>query len=443
MGSMRLDRVPPNNSDAERSVLGACLLPGDSALTIAKVVDILKPNMFYKEAHEIIYKAILNLFERNEPADQITVTKELMRLGELEKVGDYPYIDEVIDSTPTSANVEYYAKIVLDEYRKRHAIRKSVELYNNCYDDSMEATQILDEFESAIAELRNTNSKGFINVKDLLRPVIDGILGNEEDPSAVLTGFKDVDRYLISMVGGDYVIVAARPGMGKTSFAMNIALSVAEKGDPVGIFSLEMTAHSLARRMFSSIAHIPHDNIRRRDLSDDQKAKLTYAASHIYESRLYIDETSGINEKELRARAMRLVHQNKVKLIIIDYMQLMACAVRKENRQQEMTEISRAIKNIARDFNIPVIALSQLSRASESRSDKRPQLSDLRESGAIEQDADVVLFLYHDKEMKGTSEVIIAKQRNGWTGTVELSYQPQYLKFADLDKQFKGDSNAS
>lgn len=450
MDSIRFDRVPPQDIDAERAVLGAMLLPDGGREVIPKVIEILGDDpygdVFYKEAHQKIYNAILNLFEKNEPVDLITATRELERTGDLEKVGDVAYLDEMMDIAIV-ANVEYHARIVKDESLRRRLIRASVQIYNDSFENSEDIDMLLDGAERTILDIRQENVlKGFVQLKKTIKDTLNTIqdlYNRKEHVIGTPTGFTELDNKTSGFQPSDFIIVAGRPGMGKSMFVQNIAQHVAgENKIPVGMFSLEMSHQQLVLRMLSAEANVDFQSIRTGWLKDPDWPKLTLAAGNLYESPIFIDDTPSISVMELRAKARRLKAEHNVGLIIIDYMQLMQSRGRLENRQQEISEISRSLKGLARELNIPLIACSQLSRAPESRPDKHPQLSDLRESGAIEQDADMVIFLYREEyygrdssEKSGEAEIIIGKQRNGPTDTVRLAFRANCMRFDNLDKR--------
>ena len=454
MSSVRLDRVPPQNIDAERSVLGAMLLSDDGGReAIPKVIEILGDDsygdVFYKETHQRIYNAILNLFERNEPADQVTLTRELMRTGDLEKVGDIAYIDEMIDSVPTAANVVYYANIVKEEALRRRLIRASAQIYNDSYDNTEDVDMLLDNAERIVLDIRREKAdRGFIQVRKKIKETLDVIqelYNRKEHVIGTPTGFTEFDMKTSGLQASDFIVVAGRPGMGKSMFVQNIAQHVAgEHKIPVGLFSLEMSYQQILLRILSAEANVNFQNLRTGFLNDSDWPKLTLAAGKIYEYPILIDDTPGISVMEIRAKARRMKAEYNIGLIIIDYLQLMQSRNRSENRQQEISEISRSLKGLARELNIPIIACSQLSRAPENRPDKRPMLSDLRESGAIEQDADLVVFLYRQEyyereptEKTGEAEIIIGKQRNGPTCTIKLSFRANCMRFDNLDKRIR------
>jgi replicative DNA helicase len=454
MSSGKLDRVPPQNVDAERAVLGAMLMSDGGREAIPKVIEVLGEDptgeAFYRDAHRKIYSAILNLFERAEPADLLTVTRELERNSDLDNVGGVPYINEMMDSVPTAANVGYYAQMVKDESIKRRLIYTSAQIYNESFDDSEDIAMLLDRAERAILEIRQDNvDRGFIQVKRIIKDsfsAIQELYNKQEHVTGVASGFIDLDEKTSGFQKSDFIIIAGRPGMGKSMFIQNIAQYVAcECGTPVGLFSLEMSKEQFVVRMLASEAKVDFQNLRTGFLSEPDWPKLTIAAGRLSEAPIFIDDTPGISIMELRARARRLKAEHDVGLIIIDYLQLMQGRGKVESRQQEISEISRALKGLAKELDMPIIACSQLSRNVESRPDKRPQLSDLRESGAIEQDADLVLFLYreeyYERDMstkQGEAEVIIGKQRNGPTAIINLVFRANQMKFENMTRHYAG-----
>ncbi|MDI9568285.1 MAG: replicative DNA helicase, partial [Bacillota bacterium] len=417
------DRVPPFSLEAEQSVLGAMFLEREAVLVAA---EILQPEDFYRDAHRYIFEAILELEEKGRPADLVTVTETLRQQGRLEDVGGLAYVTTLAQSVPTAANVEYYARIVEEKSILRRLIREATRIVQNSYEATDEAAAILDEAEQAILRISQyRNHSGFFPVKDLISAAYDRIeylYQNKGGVTGIPTGFKDLDRLTAGLQPSDLIIVAARPAMGKTSFALNIALHVAlEAKIPVAIFSLEMSREQLIMRMLSSEAGIDGQRLRTGFLDEEDWLLLTTAMARLSEAPIYIDDTPNITVMDIRAKARRLVQEQGQALILLDYLQLVNSRRSFESRQQEITEISRGLKALARELQVPVVALSQLSRAVEQRQDKRPVLSDLRESGAIEQDADVVAFIYRDEyynpdtEKKGIAEIIIGKQRNGPT----------------------------
>lgn len=434
------DRVPPFSLEAEQSVLGAMFLEREAVLVAA---EILQPEDFYRDAHRYIFEAILELEEKGRPADLVTVTETLRQQGRLEDVGGLAYVTTLAQSVPTAANVEYYARIVEEKSILRRLIREATRIVQNSYEATDEAAAILDEAEQAILRISQyRNHSGFFPVKDLISAAYDRIeylYQNKGGVTGIPTGFKDLDRLTAGLQPSDLIIVAARPAMGKTSFALNIALHVAlEAKIPVAIFSLEMSREQLIMRMLSSEAGIDGQRLRTGFLDEEDWLLLTTAMARLSEAPIYIDDTPNITVMDIRAKARRLVQEQGQALILLDYLQLVNSRRSFESRQQEITEISRGLKALARELQVPVVALSQLSRAVEQRQDKRPVLSDLRESGAIEQDADVVAFIYRDEyynpdtEKKGIAEIIIGKQRNGPTGLVQLAFLKDSMRFRDL-----------
>ena len=446
--TVRIDRVPPQNIDAERAVLGAMLISDGGREAIPRVVQILgdadNEKGFYREAHQKIYSAILDLFGKGEPADLLTVTRELERNGNLEKVGGVSYIDELIDSVPTAANVEYYAKMVKDEALRRRLIYTAAQLYNESFDNTEEVDMLLDKAERMILDIRQENvDKGFVPLKRLIKTTfstVRDLYNKKEHVTGVPSGFTDLDEKTSGFQASDLIVVAGRPGMGKSMFIQNIAQYVAGKCRiPVALFSLEMSGQQLALRMLSAEANVDFQKLRTGFFAETDFSKLTISAGILSESPIFIDDTPGISVMELGAKARRLKMEHEIGMIMIDYLQLMQGRGKAENRQQEISDISRFLKGLAKELQIPLIACSQLSRSPESRPDKRPQLSDLRESGAIEQDADLVIFIYreeyYDRDMAakpGEAEIIIGKQRNGPTATINLTFRASHMRFDNL-----------
>ncbi|MGI6142982.1 MAG: replicative DNA helicase [bacterium] len=434
------DRVPPFSLEAEQSVLGAMFLEREAVLVAA---EILQPEDFYRDAHRYIFEAILDLEERGRPADLVTVTETLRQQGRLDDVGGLAFVTTLAESVPTAANVEYYARIVEEKAILRRLIREATRIIQNSYEASTEAAAILDDAEQAILRISQyRNQSGFMAIKDLISAAYDRIeflYQNKGGVTGIPTGFKDLDRLTAGLQPSDLIVVAARPSMGKTSFALNVALHVAlEAKIPVAIFSLEMSREQLIQRMLSSEAGIDGQRLRTGFLDEEDWLLLTTAMARLSEAPIFIDDTPSITVMDIRAKARRLVQERGQALILLDYLQLVNSRRAFESRQQEITEISRGLKALARELQVPVVALSQLSRAVEQRQDKRPVLSDLRESGAIEQDADVVAFIYRDEyynpdtEKKGIAEIIIGKQRNGPTGLVQLAFLKDSMRFRDL-----------
>ena len=445
MNEMFQDRVPPQNIEAEQAVLGAIFLE-PSALTTTS--EILIPEDFYRHSHQRIYNVMLNLGDGGKAVDLITVTEELAAAKELEDVGGVAYLSELAASVPTAANIEYYAKIVEEKSLLRRLIRTATDIASDGYAREDEVDSLLSEAEKNIMEVaQRKNAGAFHNIKDVLVRTYDNIetLTNRKgDVTGISTGFADLDHMTAGFQRNDLIIVGARPSMGKTAFALNIAQNVAVKAkENVAIFSLEMGAEQLVMRMLCAEGNINAQNLRTGDLTDEDWRKLTMAMGSLSNAGIYIDDTPGIKVGEIRSKCRRLAQEHGLGMILIDYLQLIQGSGRSgENRQQEVSEISRSLKGLARELQVPVIALSQLSRGVEQRQDKRPMMSDIRESGSIEQDADIVAFLYredyYDKEAenKNIIEIIIAKQRNGPVGNVSLAFVKEYNKFVNQERRF-------
>lgn len=436
-------RVPPHSIEAEQSVLGGLLL--DNAAW-DRIADFVSEDDFYRFDHRVIFQHLVKLINAAKPADVITVYEALTTSGKAEEVGGLSYLNALAQNTPSAANIRRYAEIVRDRGVLRKLITVSDEIAGQAFNpQGKEVKQMLDEAESkifAIAEEGARGAQGFQEIQPLLTQVVERIdeLYNRDNPNditGVPTGFIDLDRMTSGLQPGDLVIVAGRPSMGKTAFSINIGENVAiESGLPVAVFSMEMGGTQLAMRMLGSVGRLDQHRLRTGRLNDEDWPRLTHAIQKMNNAQIFIDETPALNAIELRARARRLSRQcGKLGLIIIDYLQLMSATSAGENRATEISEISRGLKGLAKELNCPVIALSQLNRSLEQRPNKRPVMSDLRESGAIEQDADVILFIYRDEvynpdsQDKGTSEIIIGKQRNGPIGTVRLTFLGQYTKF--------------
>ncbi|MEW6189866.1 MAG: replicative DNA helicase [Actinomycetota bacterium] len=435
-----LERIPPYNLEAEQSLLGSILISTDA---IPLVMEIVKPEDFYREAHRHIYEAIVNLYARGEPADPITIAEELKARGVLEQVGGKPYLHTLVSIVPTAANAKYYAQIVERNGILRSLIKVATKIADLSYQAPEDVETVIDKAESLLFGVSQKRiSEKFIHIKDLLTEgfeQIEKLYEKRAHVTGIPTGFVKLDELTSGLHPSDLIVVAARPSMGKTSFALGIAQNVAlQEKIPVAIFSLEMARQQLAQRLMCAEARVDAQALRTGNLKEEDWPKLSNAVGRLAEAPIFIDDTPNITIMEVRAKARRLMAKQKLGLIIVDYLQLMQGNGRSENRQQEISEISRALKILGRELNVPVIAVSQLSRAVEQRQDKRPLLSDLRESGAIEQDADLVLFIYRDEyynrdsEDRGTAEIIIGKHRNGPTGTVKLAFLEHYAKFASL-----------
>lgn len=444
-------RIPPHSIEAEQSVLGGLLL--DNA-AFDKIADLLGEEDFYRDEHRRIYRHIRRLLEKSKPVDVITVAESLDSSGEGEDTGGLAYLGELAANTPSASNIRRYAEIV----RERAILRKLVTTGDEIADSALnplgrDPKQLLDEAEAkvfAIAESGFRHQTGFMHINPLLTQVVERIqeLHDRDNPSditGVPSGYHDLDSQTSGLQPGDLIIVAGRPSMGKTSFALNIAENVAiEVGLPVAVFSMEMGGAQLAMRMLSSVGRLDAHRVRTGRLNDDEWSRLSFALGKMHEAPIYIDETPALNPIDLRARARRLHRQcGKLGLIVIDYLQLMSSANQGggENRATEISEISRSLKGLAKELNVPLIALSQLNRSLEQRPNKRPVMSDLRESGAIEQDADVIMFIYRDQVYnpdtpdRGTAEIIIGKQRNGPIGTVRMAFLGEYTRFENLANQ--------
>jgi replicative DNA helicase len=460
--STQLGKVPPQALELEEAVLGALMLEKDA---LSQVIEILKPEIFYKDAHREIYAAIKDLFENSEPVDILTVTNKLRKNGKLEFVGGAYYIAGLTSRVNSSANIEYHSRLITEMAIKRELIRISSEIQRDAFEDSTDVFELLDKAEQSLFDVSETNiRKNFDNMRSLMNDAIKELefKKNQKDGlTGIPSGFTALDRITSGWQKSDLVIIAARPGMGKTALVLSALRNAAVEFDrPVAIFSLEMSAVQLVNRLISAEAELEGDKIKKGNLEDYEWEQLVYKTSKLTEAPIFIDDTPALSILELRAKARRLVSQHQVQLIVVDYLQLMTGDRSKGastgNREQEIASISRALKNIAKELSVPVIAISQLSRAVETRGgDKRPLLSDLRESGSIEQDADMVLFLYRPEyygitedesgiSTKGLGEVSIAKHRNGSTGTVNLKFIGHLTKFVDLDSAFENqDSRGS
>jgi|YelNatPaOPRAMG01_1025707.scaffolds.fasta_scaffold27976_2 replicative DNA helicase len=442
VGDIPLQKLPPQSIESEQSVLGSILIDNDA---IHKVAEILSPEDFYKETHQKIYQAMLSLYERGEPLDLITLSDELKRNKVLDKVGGIAYLVQLTEAVPTAANVLNYARIVKEKSLLRNLISAATEIISECYREEEEIEDLLDRAEQLIFSISEFRIKpSFYPIKDVLKEtfkIIERLYERKELITGVPSGFKDLDRLTSGFQPSDLIIVAGRPSMGKTAFCLNIAQYAAIHARvPTAIFSMEMSKEQVAMRMLCSEAKVNASKVRSGFLSEAELQRLTLAASILSDSPLVIDDTPALSVLELRAKARRLKREISLGLVIIDYLQLMRGRSSTERREQEISEISRSLKALAKELQIPVIAISQLSRRAEDRPGRRPQLADLRESGAIEQDADVILFIYRDEvynpnsPKKGIAEIIIGKQRNGPTGTVELAYIPELTAFKDLWK---------
>lgn len=433
-------RLPPQNLEAEQSVLGAMLIDKEALIQAA---EILTPEDFYRENHQQIFRALLDLFNKGEPADLVTASEELESKNLLEKVGGASYLASLANMTPTSAHAKYYAEIVKEKSLLRRLIQAATTIVGKCYGNIEDVREFLDEAEQIIFDVaKSRDTKSFIHLKDALEQTFEKLERLYERKSGVTglsTGFPDLDNLTSGLQDSDLIIIAARPSMGKTTLALNIAHQIAvNERLPVAFFSLEMSGEQLAQRLLCAYAEIDAQRLRRGFLSAEDWPKLTQAVGPLSEAPLYIDDTPAISVLEMRAKARRLKMEKGLSAIFVDYLQLMRGSEKTENRQQEISAISRSLKALAKELSCPVVALSQLSRAVEQRQDKHPILSDLLESGGIEANADVVMFIYREDyynpetDKKHIAEVIVAKQRNGPTGKVELYFMDRFNKFVSI-----------
>jgi replicative DNA helicase len=436
----KIKRLPPQNIEAEMAVLGAMLI---DERVVAEILEILDKNSFYRPEHQVIFESIVNLFDKQKKIDILTVAEELNSRGAIEQVGGSAYLTTLSDFVPTSANCMHYARIVREKSILRMLVSSSTNIIDAAYKQQEDINVILDRAEKVIFEISDKRAEGgYAHIKDIVKDgieLIESLYHKKSHVTGIPTGFNDLDVKTAGLQAGDLIIVAGRPSMGKSALVTSIAEHAAvEENVPVAIFSLEMSKEQLMQRFLCSQAKVSIHKLRTGFLATDEWPMLTSAAGRLSEAPIFIDDTPALNIFELRAKARRLKAHHNIQLIALDYLQMMRGVYRGESRQQEISEISRAIKALAKEINVPFIALSQLSRAVESRQDHRPQLSDLRESGAIEQDADLVMLLLREEyynpapENKGLAEVIIAKQRNGPVGSVNLAFVKEYMKFADL-----------
>lgn len=442
---MEFNKVPPHDLEAEQAVIG-CMLTDKEAVISA--IETLTEEDFYREDNKIIYRAILNLYNRAEPIDIITLKSELSSMGKFEAIGGLEYLAELPEKVPTTSNVDRYIKIVEEKSTLRGLIKTANDLITLGYDPTQEVEDIMDNAEKKIFNImQKRNQTGYASIKDILVDSfteLEALYNRKQHITGVPTGFIDLDNKTAGLHNSDLILVAARPAMGKSAFALNIATNAAISAKtPVAIFSLEMSKEQMANRILGSVAMVDGNSIRTGRIADDDWVKLATASGELSQTGIFIDDTPGISVMEIRAKCRKLKLEKNIGLVIIDYLQLVQGSKKAGSREQEISEISRSLKILAKEINVPVIALSQLSRAPEQRPDHRPMLSDLRESGAIEQDADIVMFLYRDDyynqdtEKKNIAEVIIAKHRSGSTGTVELAWLGNYTKFANLAKDYQ------
>ena len=437
-----IKKILPHSAEAEQSVIGSMIMDRDAIIAASEIVT---GEDFYQHQYAILYDAMIELFQEGKPVDLITLQNKLKEKEVPPELCSLEFISDLIRAVPTSANVRYYANIVSEKALLRRLIKVTEGITNTCYLDKEKIDVVLEQTEKQVFDIVQNRSTGdFVSIKDIVIKSLDSIEAaskNKGSVTGIATGFYDLDYKTAGLQPSDLILVAARPSMGKTAFVLNIAEHVAVKSHiTTAIFSLEMSKNQLVNRILSMNSKVDSQVIRSGELNDDDWAKLMESARIIGESGLIIDDTPGISITELRSKCRKFKLEHNLGLIIIDYLQLMSGSKKSESRQQEISDISRSLKALAREVNCPVIALSQLSRAVEQRPDKRPMLSDLRESGAIEQDADVVMFIYRDdyynrdSEEAGISEIIIGKQRNGPTGTVKLAWLSQFTKFANLER---------
>ncbi len=440
---MELGKVPPHDVEAEQAVIGSMLTDKEA---IISAIEVLTEQDFYREDNKTIYSAIMNLYNKSEPVDIITLKSELSSMGKLDAVGGLEYLAELPDKVPTTANVDKYIKIVEEKSILRELLRTANEIIKLGYDETQEVDSIMDQAEKKIFDtIQQRNQKGYVSIKEILVDTfteLEQLYNQKQHITGIPTGFIDLDNKTAGLHNSDLILVAARPAMGKSAFALNIATNAAIKANtPVVIFSLEMSKEQMTSRILCSEAMVDSNKVKTGKIDDDEWVKLATASGRLSDSQIFIDDTPGISIMEIRAKCRKLKLEKNIGLVVIDYLQLVqGTGKRGASREQEIAEISRSLKILAKEIQVPVIALSQLSRAPEQRPDHRPMLADLRESGSIEQDADIVMFLYRDdyynenSEKKGVAEVILAKHRSGSTGTVELKWLGDFTKFVNIEK---------
>ncbi|HEX6301687.1 MAG TPA: replicative DNA helicase [Acidimicrobiia bacterium] len=433
-------RQPPHSREAEESVIGAVLLSEDA---VNEVMDRIHPEDFYVPAHQAIFESMRELFDTSQAIDAVTVSESLRRKGELEKIGGVQYLTRLVDIVPSTSNVVYYAGIVEEHAKRRELIRAGAAVTEFAFNIDDEISGVLDRAEQAVLGVAEKRaSQALLEVGPMFQDVLEHIELLEQQGSEITglaTGFVDLDKKLAGLQAANLVVIAGRPAMGKSSLTLNIATNAAAAGEPVAIFSLEMSKEELVQRILSSVGKVDSMKLRSGQLGPLWQ-RVVDAAGRMYKAPIYIDDSPVVTVTDIRAKCRRLKRKKGLSLIVVDYLQLME-AHGSENRQQEIAQISRNLKNLARELEVPIIAVSQLNRSLESREDKRPRLSDLRESGSIEQDSDVVMFVYRheyyhpeDQDKKGIAEVIVAKHRAGSTGPVEMTFQPEFTRFANLGR---------
>ena len=437
-----LKKIMPHNAEAEKSVIGSMLMDADA---IDTACEILTGEDFYAKQNGVLFEAMKELRSENKPADIVTLSDRLKENGAPEVMTSAEFIRDILDAVPTSANVKYYAEIVREKSVLRKLIKVTEQINTSCYQQQDKLDNILEDTEREIFNVvRSGNTRDFVPIRDVVMTVlrkIEEAANTKGHMTGISTGFADLDRMTNGLQGSDFILIAARPSMGKTAFALSLVRYAAlKKGLPVAMFSLEMSNEQIVNRLLAMESRVDAQNIRRGELEDAQWEALMDSSDQIGNSKIIIDDTPGISVTELRSKCRKYKLEHDIQMVVIDYIQLMSSGKNTDSRQQEVSDISRALKQIARELQVPVVVLSQLNRAVDNRSDHRPMLSDIRESGAIEQDSDVIMFLYRDDyynpdtEEKNIAEVIIAKQRNGPVGTIKLAWQPKYTKFVSLER---------
>ena len=440
------EKALPHNLEAERTVLGAVLV--DNA-AFSSAAEVLTRDDFYRESHRRIFESMAVLAERSQPIDLVTLKNELARAGALEAAGGAAYLASLVDGVPRITNVEHWSRIIKERAVLRNLIHASNRIAQSCFEGEEEAAVLLDRAEKAIFDIAERRIRqGFVGIREIVKEsfrTIDQLSQSKDVVTGLATGFADIDEMTSGLQKGDLVIVAARPAMGKTSFCLNVAQHASQRaGETVGLFSLEMSKEQLVLRLLCADARIDAHKLRTGRLQEKDWARLAKAYADLSASRIFIDDSATVSPLEMRAKCRRLKAEHGLGLVVVDYLQLVTSGGRVENRQQEISAISRSLKGLAKELSVPVVALSQLSRAPEARTDRRPQLSDLRESGAIEQDADIVMFIYREEEYKptdenrGIAEIIVGKQRNGPTGTRRLAFIKEFTRFENLQQPWSG-----
>jgi replicative DNA helicase len=445
--NLHLDKIPPQNLEAEQSILGSILIDNEA---LPKALEIIDPEDFYKQTHRKIFDGMVELFDKSEPIDLITLTDYLKRKDQLEDIGGVTYLSSLANMVPTSANIKYHSKIVREKALMRGLVRTATDIANKVYEDNLDPEELVDYAEKSVFDISDKRVKAsFVTLKDVIKgsfEMIEQLYDRKETITGVPSGFKDLDELTSGFQKGELIVIGGRPSMGKTAFTLNVAQYVGiELKEPIAIFSLEMAKEQLAFRMLCAEAMVNSNSVRKGFIKPEDWHKLTSAASRLTDAPIFIDDSSSISVLELRAKARRLRMEHGLSLVVVDYLQLMRGRGSFERREQEISEISRSLKALAKELNVPVIAVSQLNRSVEQRRPPKPMLADLRESGAIEQDADVILFLYRDEiynkdnpANKGEAEIIVAKQRNGPAGeTVKLTFMSKSTRFMDrTDREY-------